>query len=262
MAERDAIDIRILTPITSSDFRGSAVEDAFAGSHFCVSAAFLAAGPVSVESAVDEALAAPGVIAAAVRAEADHCDAMVIDCMLDPALDAAREAVAIPIIGCGEACMRDAARRSGRFAIVTVLDRQARMFFDKARLYGLGDTLTSVRSIDTPVLDLGRDRDTTLAATVAQATQAVEDDGAQAIVFGCTGMLGLGAPVAQALRGAGIDVPVYDPLPHAVSDAYRQILAGETHDKADFPYPERKGYTGMSDWPELRALLGEEHRVT
>lgn len=261
MGGRDAITIRILTPITSSDFRGDTLERAFAGAHFTVSTAFLSAGPVSVESSVDEALAAPGVVAAAVRAEADRCDAMVIDCMLDPALDAAREAVTIPVIGCGEAAMSDAARANAKFAIVTVLSRQARLFFDKARLYRLGDALTSVRSIDMPVLQLGQDRQATLAATVAQAKKAVIEDGAGAIVFGCTGMLGLGAPVAVALREHGIDVPVCDPLPHAVSAAYQQILSGEKHSKTEFPYPERKGYAGMADWPELHELLDAREPV-
>lgn len=256
MAARDAIAIRVLTPITSTSFGGDALQRAFADAHFAVSRRFLDAGPVSVESAVDEILAGPGVVAGAVRAEADQCDAMVIDCMLDPALDAAREAVAIPVVGCGQAAMVDAAERAGRFAIVTVLDRQERLFRDKARLYALAGALASVRSIDIPVLALDRDPEATLEATVAEATKAVTEDGARAIVFGCTGMLGLGEPVAAALRAGGIEVPVYDPLPHAVTSAYQQILAGRRHSKVDFPYPERKGYVGLADWPDLDDLLG------
>jgi allantoin racemase len=65
---------------------------------------------------VDEVLAAPGVVDAAIKAEADGAEAVVIDCMLDPGLDAAREAVSIPVIGCGEAAMR---ATGAPFAVVT-----------------------------------------------------------------------------------------------------------------------------------------------
>ena len=47
-------------------------------------------GPASIESAVDEVLAAPGVVDSAIKAEEDGVQAVVIDCMLDPGLDAAR----------------------------------------------------------------------------------------------------------------------------------------------------------------------------
>ena len=114
-------------------------------------------GPASIESAVDEVLAAPGVVDAAIMAEADGAQAVVIDCMLDPGLDAAREAVSIPVIGCGEAAMRAA---GAPFAVVTVLQRQERAFADLARKYGLADRMTGTIGIGVPVLALETDRET------------------------------------------------------------------------------------------------------
>ena len=76
--------------------------------------------------------------------------------MLDPGLDAAREAVSIPVIGCGEAAMRAA---STSFAIVTVLQRQERAFADLARKYGLADRLSETLGIGVPVLALETDRE-------------------------------------------------------------------------------------------------------
>lgn len=253
--QTSSIRIRILVPITSVDFRSDALAAAFSGTAYNLSTAFLTAGPVSVESAVDEVLAGPGVVAGALAAEAAGCSAMVIDCMLDPGLDAAREAVAIPVIGCGEYTMRQAAREAGKFSIITVLDRQQRLFADKTRLYGISDKLASVRSIDIPVLDLDLHRQKALTASIEQSARAVKEDGASAIVFGCTGMLGLGAPVAEALAEQGIDVPVYDPLLQAVRHAHDLVMQGASHNKEQFPYPQRKGYRGLSDWPELQALL-------
>ncbi len=249
------IQIAVLVPITSTGFRGDALSEAFAGRPFTVTSYFLQSGPVSVESAVDEILAGPGMIAAAIKAEAAGAEALVIDCMLDPALDALRETVSIPVLGCGEVSMTQVAEQAGDFSIVTVLDRQDRLFRDKARLYGYEDRLKSVRSIDIPVLELTHDTATTLAATLEQSCLAVETNGAKAIVFGCTGMMGLGAGVKSGLMDAGHDVPVIDPLPFTVTRACERVQSGASHSKDNYPYPERKGFQGLSDWPELHALL-------
>ena len=46
------------------------------------------------------------------------------------------------------------------------------------------------------------------AFTVEEAVKAVEDDGAEAIIFGCTGLLGCAEAVRKGLLAKGIDVPV------------------------------------------------------
>ena len=110
--------LRIVTPILSSGFRDEAPlqENVPAGCE--ISQVFLRNGPASVESAVDEVLAAPGVVDAACQAEVERIDALIIDCMLDPGLDAAREVAEVPVIGCGESGMR-AAAAIGAFSVVT-----------------------------------------------------------------------------------------------------------------------------------------------
>ena len=95
--------VHVITPIVTSGFRVTALP---APDGCKVTNAQIKLGPASIESAVDEVLAAPGVVEAAIKAESDGAQAVVIDCMLDPGLDAAREAVSIPVIGCGEAAMR------------------------------------------------------------------------------------------------------------------------------------------------------------
>lgn len=253
--------VRIIVPITSQGFRDRVLAEEFTQTSCELSVSFLKSGPVSVESAVDETLAGPGLLAAAVDAEADGCDAIVIDCMLDPALDALREAVAIPVVGSGEANMKRASEGGRRFSIVTVLDRQERLFRGKARQYGLEPNLVSVRSIAVPVLDLNGDKALTLTRTVLQSRAAIADDGAQAIVFGCTGMLGLGGPVRDRLKAEGYEVPIFDPLPYALEVAAGCARDGIAHSKIDYPYPARKGFDGLSDWPSLAALLKAEESI-
>ena len=243
--------VHIITPIISEGFRdNSALHRAISGQ--CrLATTFLDKGPASVESAVDEVLAAPGVVDAAIRAEHDGADALVIDCMLDPGLEAAREAVTIPVIGAGEAGLTTAARDGG-FAIVTVLDRQAPMFHALATRLGLADALVSVRGIGIPVLDLEKDRVDSIDRTVAACQAAVVEDGAKSIVFGCTGMLGFAEPVAGALGLPGDRV--IDPLPNAVRAAIQAAKTG-TEPR---PAPERKRVLGFEAWQALNGLMEPE----
>lgn len=244
--------IRIITPIISADFRDDAPLRAAVPEGCEVTSMFLEYGPASVESAVDEVLAGPGVIDAALRAEQEGMEALVIDCMLDPALDAAREAVCIPVIGCGEAAMR-AAAATGGFSVVTVLQRQERAFRDLSARYGIETALRSVRGIGVSVLALDEDPEASIAATIREARRAIGEDGARAIVFGCTGMLGFGAPVAEAL--GSVAEMVIDPLPFAVARAHQAVLDGVTTDKQIFPAPEAKDARGFEGWPALRDMM-------
>lgn len=244
--------IRVITPIVSVGFRDDTPLQNAVPAGCALSSVFLKNGPASVESAIDEVLAAPGVVDAALNAEADGIEAVVIDCMLDPGLDAAREAVAIPVIGCGEAGLK-AAAEAGPFSVVTVLDRQARAFRELAVRHGLGDRLMSVRGIGVSVLGLERDRPSSIEATIRECRRAVEEDRANAVVFGCTGMLGFADPVRDAL-GDRID-QVIDPLPHAVALAHKSVLAGVRTDKALYPYPDPKPALGFTAWAALNGLL-------
>ena len=247
--------LRVITPIISRGFRDEApLRDCVPGG-CTLTQAFLENGPASVESAVDEVLAGPGVIDAALQAEAEGIDAVVIDCMLDPALDAAREAVSIPVTGCGEAGMV-AAGASGAFSVVTVLQRQERDFRGLAARYGLSDALVSVRGIGVSVLDLERDREGAIAAAIRESRRAIEEDHARAIVFGCTGMLGFDRPVAGVLGLTGDRV--IDPLPHAIRVAHEAASAGRKTDKSVYPRPEAKAIRGFDAWPRLRDTMVRE----
>ena len=246
--------IRIITPITSKAFRDESSLQIMLPEGSEITFMHLEHGPPSVESAVDEVLAGPGVVDAAIRAAAEGVDALIIDCMLDPALDAAREVVAIPVIGCGEAAMMTAAAM-GAFSVVTVLQRQQRAFHELAARYGIADALKSVRGIGVSVLDLEKDPQASIAATAREAGAAIEHDGAGSIVFGCTGMLGYAPQVARQL---GLpETNVIDPLPHAIRQAHRLVATGEMTDKRLYPAPEPKPIAGFAGWRALDQLMGQ-----
>lgn len=245
-------EVCVITPIITMDFRDDSQLDNATSADCSITTYTLERGPASVESAVDEILAAPGVVDAACRAEADGFDAIVIDCMLDPALEAAREAVKIPVVGAGEAGLT-AAAKYGDFSVVTVLQRQEPAFQRLARQYDIAGNLRSVRGIGVSVLDLERARDTSIDATIQGAKLAKDRDGANAIVFGCTGMLGYAAPTANAL-GWPLE-RVIDPLINAVDKALHAVVAGANTDKKSHPYPDRKRVVGFERWTALDELM-------
>ena len=236
--------VRVVTPITTRGFRRSSDFDALRGPGLRIDMVEIENGPASIECELDEALAVPDTVARTVEAERDGAQAVVIDCMGDPGLRPARECVSIPVLGPCETAMHMAAMLGHGFAVVTVLERIRPMIENQARVYGVADKLASVRAVDIPVLDLEDDLDQVKEALTGQALLAVEQDRADAIIFGCTGMLGCAEAVRAGLLRAGVDVPVIDPVPTAVRVAVALIEAGLSHSKVTYAPPPPKPLAG------------------
>jgi allantoin racemase len=188
-------------------------------------------GPASIESEYEEALAQPGVIEKIQEAEAQGYDACLIDCFGDPGLRAAREVVSIPVIGAGEAAMFLAAMLGRRFSVITVLNSIVPLIQNNVVIYGLGTKLASVRAVDIPVLKLRDQRDALVERLGQEGSLAVEKEGANTIVLGCTGMAGLSEAVEENLRSRGQEVPVVDPVKAAVklAESLIDLGLGRTH---------------------------------
>jgi allantoin racemase len=179
-------------------------------------------------------------------AEASGSDAVIIDCMLDPGLPAVREKVAIPVIGPGQTSMHLAATLGDRFSIVTIVTGLVPALRRRARDYQLSDRLASVRAIDVPVLELEQDQQASVPLLLEQAILALEQDGADVIVLGCTGMAGLAESVHQGLGEQGHpEAPVIDPGLAALKQAEAMVDLGLTHSKRTYPLPPRKTLIGF-----------------
>lgn len=194
------------------------------------------AGPESIESAYDEVLAAPEVLDGALRAQVDGYDALIVYCFSDPAVDAARELLSIPVIGPGEASIMSAAHLAHRFSILTVLDDT--IMRHKIRVHRIGIPtwrLASVRSVGIPVSRLRDDLNWTLERLLPVATRCRDDDGAHAIILSCLGMATLGRPIQQALG-----IPVIDPAFISIAWAEWLVCLGLTHSRLSYPTPSEK----------------------
>ncbi|BCP54452.1 Asp/Glu/hydantoin racemase [Kaistia sp. 32K] len=240
----DLIDVRVLSPITTKGFRKPADLVALNYAGLTVSHSQIETGPGSIESEFETAMSVPGTVEKAIEAEREGADAIVIDCMGDPGLRATREVVSIPVLGPAETAMHVAAMLGHRFSVITVLRRLRAQFENEAAVYGLSTKLASVRHVNIPVLELEDDLVNTRARLVEQAVIAVEQDGAEAIIFGCTGLMGCAAAVREGLLARGIDVPVIDPIPTAVSIAAALARVGLSQSKLTFPMPPKKELVG------------------
>lgn len=240
----DLIDVRVLSPITTKGFRKPSELAALGYAGLTVSHSQITSGPGSIECEFEAAMSVPGTIEKAIEAEREGAHAIIIDCMGDPGLRAVREVVSIPVLGPAETSMHVAAMLGHRFSVITVLRRLRASFENEAAIYGLSTKLASVRHVDIPVLELEDDLPTTQARLVEQAVIAVEQDGAEAVIFGCTGLMGCAAAVRQGLLAKGIDIPVVDPIPTAVSVAAALARVGLSQSKLTYPMPPQKEMVG------------------
>ncbi|MBB5753957.1 aspartate/glutamate racemase family protein [Prosthecomicrobium pneumaticum] len=240
------VDVRVLSPITTKGFRRPEDLAALQYDGLVVSHSQIDDGPASIESEYEIAMSVPGTIVKAIEAEREGADAIVIDCMGDPGLRAVREVVSIPVLGPAETAMHVAAMLGHRFSVVTVMRRLRAQFENEAAVYGLSGKMASVRHVDIPVLELEKDLVVTQARLVEQAVLAVEVDGAEALIFGCTGLLGCAGAVRAGLLAQGIDIPVIDPIPTAVSVACALVHVGLSQSRLTYPPPPVKEMVGYS----------------
>lgn len=239
--------IRIVVPIVASAAEMAQRFAVLGSAQTEVSVVVIERGPASIESQFEAALAVPEVLVAVRDAAVEGVDALIIDCMDDPGVGAARELVSIPVLGPAQTAMHLACLLARRFSIVAPEASAAAItaFEEQARHYGLREQLASVRGVDMPVLELRRDGERLAASLLAQSLLAVEQDRAQAIVFGCMAMFGAAAAVQDGLRKAGHPgIPVIDPLPVALRFAEALIDLGLAHSKQSYPTPPAKPVFG------------------
>ncbi len=201
---------------------------------------FVDRGLASIENAYDESINTPFILEKVKWSEEQGCDAVTIDCMGDPGLEAAKELANIPVIGACESSIYLASMLGKRFSVINILPETESLIRDKIRKYGLEVNLASMRTINIPVLELEKDIEKTKAVAGEAAEKAVVEDGAGAIVLGCTGMVGLAEGLCDYLKKKGYDVPVLDPSRVAINTAIMIVLLGMRQSKEVFRTPREK----------------------
>lgn len=173
-------------------------------------------------------------VEAGLRAEADRYDAVFVNTVADYGVELLRASARVPVVGAGEAGIGAALDRAPSFAVVTVWPSSTQIYYD--RVYAATGTATQCRSTrfvldeeELPRLGGGegvmasvREVSSPVAERVLRvARDAIEKDGAEAIVLGCTCMTALATPLGEQLP-----VPVIDPLSAGVMLAQERVAAG------------------------------------
>jgi allantoin racemase len=126
-----------------------------------------------------------------------------------------------------------------KVGIVTVLPNVVPMIQSLIRRYALTERCRSVRVVDIPVLSLD-EPDVLLSRLAKQASEAVALEEADAIVLGCTGMIGVAAALQRQLESDGTYVPVVDPTGAAVLWLESQVRLGIRPSRTTYMPPPAK----------------------
>lgn len=198
-------------------------------------------GPDSVEGNFESYLAAVAVMDR-VAAIQEPFDALVLAGFGEHGKEGLAELLDVPVVDITEAAAHVACLLGRRYSVVTSLRRTIGQIDDRLRLAGLDGRCASVRATEMTVLELEAELDRTVQRIAAEATQAVESDGAEVICLGCAGMTGLAERVEAATQ-----VPVVDGVTAAVGLAESLVRLGLRTSKAGgYAPPRRKNITG---WP-------------
>ncbi len=126
-------------------------------------------------------------------------------------VEAAREVVDIPVIGGFRASAYTAMMLSEKFSIITILGSTVAMQLEHIKTFGLEQNFASIRPINCPVDQL-EDTEKVAELVFLECIKAIENDGAQSFILGCTGFIGIAEKVNKMLilKYDGL-IPVIDP---------------------------------------------------
>ncbi len=187
---------------------------------------------VEIDSTTDVFLAAPEILQMGLDAEKQGYDAVILYCFSDPAIDALREQLSIPVIGGAQAGMLSALYVS-RHASVLLADKK-RIPEKKIFLRHMGidaERISGVDAIDFGGKSIWGNREQALQELIVKGKE-MKEAGAECVVLGCLSFLGLAGSLSDAL-----DMPVIDPAICAVTTAEMVVRQGLRTSKISYPNP-------------------------
>lgn len=163
--------------------------------------------PQHLEYHCYEAIVTPDIVRL-VYAFRQRYDAFVIGCFYDVALREAREvsAGAVVLAPC-QSSLVYATHLGNSFSVLVGRRKWIPKMQENIRSYGCAEKLASMRALELGVLDFQRDPEATARRMLEEGKKAVEEDGAELLVLGCTIEFGfyremqerLGVPVIDAV---------------------------------------------------------------
>ncbi len=139
---------------------------------------------------------------------ANHYNAVVIGCFYDVGLREAREVSGRAIVTAPCQAATDIASHLGNtFSVLVGRRKWIPKMSENVRMYGHGHAMVSMRPLEMGVHDFQIDHNRTCDRLMTEGRKAVEEDGAEVLILGCTAEYGfhrqmqaeLGVPVIDAI---------------------------------------------------------------
>jgi allantoin racemase len=198
-----------------------------------------AKGPETIESIYDAAFYGPSLLEEIKTAEEQGFDAVIVPCMADPGLHAGREIASIPVVGTAESSFLLAIALGHRFSELEPTREGLALTRQLLLMYEFEKFVASLRVLGLSVEEIrSGDKGAVKQAILREGRKAVEEDGADVIVLGCTFMAGIAEEASEQLG-----VPVIDPLAAAMGFAEMLVRLGLSHSKEAYMTPSPKKMT-------------------
>jgi len=195
-------------------------------------------GPVAIESAYDETLAAFHCMELTKKANREKYHAVIIACFSDPGLIAMKEISDILVVGIQEVSLHVASMLGHKFTILTPMKKRIPSKYNDVWRNKLLFNLASVRELGMTVTETDAKPALAQKHIMEVAKQAVEEDGTEVIILGCAGMTGYAEKIAKEL-----DIVVIDPTSIAFKYAEAMAEAGIVQSKRGlYAHPLEKEY--------------------
>jgi allantoin racemase len=137
---------------------------------------------------------------------ADKYDAIVIGCFYDIGLREAREVSGRAVVTAPcQSATAIASNLGNTFSVLVGRRKWVPKMRENIYIYGHGHRLVSMRPLDLGVHDFQADHDRTCNRLLTEGKKAVQEDGAEVVILGCTAEYGFHEQMQQALG-----VPVID----------------------------------------------------
>ncbi len=161
-------------------------------------------GPRFIETEENEKSAIPDLLRVINNGEKQGYDAIIINCFGNPGLEEARSLVKIPVIGAGEASFLKMKTAKKKFSVITTVQEAVPRVARNARKHSAEQWLVSIRPLGMHVLELIETK-RLRRALLTEGKKALQEDQAETIVLGCTGMAGNAEWLSKKLSAPIID---------------------------------------------------------
>ncbi len=210
MSKKDKIRICIIIPVDTNIFNSLLKEsiDEICPADVEFEIKHIKGGRPHIQNRTDYYINSPLILKVA-EAEQKNFDGIFVTDFDFCGVEAARENVDIPVIGGFRPQAMAAISLSEKIGLITLVDSIVAMQEEHFRNFGILPNLACIIPTNLGVQELTK-TEHVIQVVYDKAIDAIKQ-GAESIILGCTGFIGIARPVSKMLKAAGHDIPVTDP---------------------------------------------------